>query len=375
MAKNVLFVGTDYRTFKNFRLDLAKELQGQGWHVDAYLNVDMQEKLSLEAEGIGIFCHDLENDKFSLVETIRVLLSVQRLSADYEVVVSYFLTPNVVLGILTLLGLRRRSISFVEGLGRFGGLPKRWTQTVFCFFYSLVLSKINSVIVLNHGDRNDLIQINWFMAARVQVFPGIGVDQNLFRPPERRSKTAGKFKICFAGRLLFEKGVDTLLEVAKAVELSRPDLTFEFVGAPVSDGRIGLTELQTVDIATRYQNVRFLGYCDLSMELGNADLVCLPTRYGEGMPRVILEAMAMGKPVLVSAIPACSELVEDGVSGFIVPALDVGSMADQICRISTLDTESLSTIGKNARKRVVESFSNEVVLPRFVELILESNKT
>jgi len=167
----------------------------------------------------------------------------------------------------------------------------------------------------------------------------------------------------FVGRLHHQKGPDVLLDAAKLLYPQRQRLHFVFVG----DGPLADRLQRQAKAANLAQTVHFLGRRDdLPYLMADANLLVLPSRW-EGMPNVVLEAMAAGKPVVGSSAGGAPEVVIGGETGLLVPPDDPQALADAVRRI--LDDRNLAeTMGRAARRRVQTEFSIAAMVRRNEEL-------
>jgi glycosyltransferase involved in cell wall biosynthesis len=166
-----------------------------------------------------------------------------------------------------------------------------------------------------------------------------------------------------AGRLSPEKGFDVLVEAAARVTAAEPGVGFALFG----DGplRGALARL----VAARSLGHRFVlgGFrADLHRLLPHFDVAVLPS-YTEGLPVVVLEAMAAGVPVVATAVGGTPEAVEDGVQGYLVPPGDPAALADRILRVLRSEPGRL-TLGQRGRRRALEEFTFEEMAARYLQL-------
>jgi glycosyltransferase involved in cell wall biosynthesis len=162
-------------------------------------------------------------------------------------------------------------------------------------------------------------------------------------------------------RLLRSKGVGEFARAAASIRERNPSAQFLLVGAVdhgASDA-LNASELETLE-----QSVTLAGpRPDIAEILAVSDVFALPSKYREGMPRSILEAMSMSLPVVTTDIAGCRDAVEVGRSGFVVPPGDVAALASAIEQL--IQDESLRrSFGRAARQRVIARFS----LPGIAEM-------
>ncbi|WP_435011538.1 glycosyltransferase [Tundrisphaera lichenicola] len=171
--------------------------------------------------------------------------------------------------------------------------------------------------------------------------------------------------VLFAGRLAEQKGVDTLLSSLDLLQHVRPDLRTLIVGeGPLRSRLEGLARCFTL---LDQRRVSFLGHRDdVPRLLAASDLLVLPSLY-EGLPNVVLEAMRFRKPVVATAAPGTTEVVEDGVTGILVPLRDPPALAQAI-RSVIADPGRARAFGEAGRSRVEAEFGIALMVERFATL-------
>jgi glycosyltransferase involved in cell wall biosynthesis len=171
--------------------------------------------------------------------------------------------------------------------------------------------------------------------------------------------------ILFAGRLAEQKSVDTLLSALDVLQHVRPEVRTLIVGeGPL---RVRLEETAKAYQLFEDRRVSFLGHRDdVPRLLAASDLLILPSLY-EGLPNVVLEAMRFRKPVVATAAPGTTEVVEDGVTGLLVPLRDPVAMTRAIRRIID-DRDFATRLGEAGRARVEAEFGVDRMIERFAAL-------
>jgi len=154
-----------------------------------------------------------------------------------------------------------------------------------------------------------------------------------------------------AGRLSPEKGFEVLVRAAERVLREQPDTGFVLFGEGPERARLQ----QQINAAGLGQSFILAGFrADLDRFLPHFDLLVLPS-YTEGMPNVVLEAFAAGVPVVATTVGGTPEIVEDGVSGYLVPSGDDEAMAERIC-LALNNADTLPDMGREGRLYVREKF-------------------
>ena len=196
-----------------------------------------------------------------------------------------------------------------------------------------------------------------------------GVDTEKFHPMHRNvlRKEIGlnrKEKILgTVARLAEQKGHCYLLDAAPSILQEHPDVHFVFAG----DGPLR-SELESQTCRNNLNgHVHFLGFrSDVRELMSEFDVFVLPSLW-EGLPNVVLEVMACGKPVVATAVDGTPEAIVDGETGLLVPPRDPKALAEAIIKLLG-DEKNIKTMGIKGRERVEQSFSLETQIDRFVEL-------
>jgi glycosyltransferase involved in cell wall biosynthesis len=193
---------------------------------------------------------------------------------------------------------------------------------------------------------------------RAVLIKGSGVDLTLFSP---KPEPAGPPVVLLASRLLWEKGIGEFVAAAKAIREHGVQARFILLGEPDLEhpSAVPLTEL-----AQWHEEgvVEYLGWRDDMPEwISQSHIVCLPTFYGEGVPRILIEGAASGRVVVATDTPGCREVVRDGHNGLLVPVGDVDALVDSLQRLIT-NAPLRAAMGRAGRELAVAEFSMDRVL-------------
>jgi glycosyltransferase involved in cell wall biosynthesis len=273
-------------------------------------------------------------------------------------------------------GYPKRIVMTLPGLGRMLSRPKRPGERRYPVATALtrlslwVLSKSGGVHFTFETRHDRDFWMNWGIATdkNSSVIDGAGVDTNLYYPAATQPNNP-KTKVLFASRLLKSKGLSAFLMTARDLA-DRSDVEFLVAGLPDDQDS---DAIRHQDLA-RLSEIHFLGYVeDMPNLLRQCDIVCLPTRYGEGIPRILLEAAASGLASVVSGHPGCREVVEDGVTGQILSATsDIGMSREMSAAIvGYLENPDRLKQHKQAAYRYFRSreFDQNATDARFIELL------
>lgn len=206
----------------------------------------------------------------------------------------------------------------------------------------------------NPDDLHAMVEAGMVQQSRTRLIRGAGVDITSFAPaPE----PGGIVKIALAARMIREKGIAEFVEAAR---LLRGQAEFWLAGAPdlSNPNPVTADELQSWQAEGL---IKWLGPVkDMAGLMRQIHIFTLPSTYREGLPKVVLEAMAAGRPVVATDIPGCREAVLDGQTGFLVPPRDAQALADALGKLIS-DSGLRQNFGAAGRERVEQNFSDEIV--------------
>lgn len=241
----------------------------------------------------------------------------------------------------------------MAGLGsilRSKGLKNEIIKCVLNIQYSLAFRNSCKVIFQNSDDKDEIVRLGLVSEEKTALVHGSGVNVSKFiespLPSERKA-------ILYIGRLIADKGVREYLSVAKKLKINRPETRCILVGPfDTNPSAITVEELQPyIDNGI----IEYFGeQKDVRPYIKQCSVYVLPS-YHEGTPKSVLEAMAMGRPIVTSDAPGCRETVVNGKNGFLVPVKDVDALENAIVQI--LDNENLAaSFGKESRKMAENIF-------------------
>jgi glycosyltransferase involved in cell wall biosynthesis len=213
------------------------------------------------------------------------------------------------------------------------------------------------VILQNDEDCNRLVREKVVQQNQVVMIRGAGVDLNTFCPgPEENHDVP---LIILGARMLWHKGIEEFVQAARILQRQGIRARCVLVGKADPDNPASLSEEQ---LAHWHQEgiVEWWGHReDMPHVLANADVVVLPS-YAEGLPKILLEACACGKPVVATSVGGCREIVKDGDNGFLVPPRDPIALASAMSRLVS-DHNLRRQMGSRGRNIVANAFSKEQV--------------
>ncbi|MCP4626927.1 MAG: glycosyltransferase family 4 protein [bacterium] len=227
------------------------------------------------------------------------------------------------------------------------------------------IKSANFTFFQNTDDRQYLIGGS-SLRLRTDVLPGSGVDCHHFKPENEPSvKVNGAATFLLVARMLKEKGIYEFVEAARDVQRRSPQIRFQLLGDrdvrnPNVIPREDLNRWQEAGIVKWFGAVE-----DVRPFLAAADVVVLPSYYREGIPRSLLEAAAMGKPIITTDAVGCREAVDHRKTGLLVPAKDVSALV-QAMEWMLEHREQRLKMGMAGRRKVEKQFDEKVVIDRIM---------
>jgi glycosyltransferase involved in cell wall biosynthesis len=367
--KAILFANTDWYLY-NFRLELAFALKQAGYQV-VLMSPDGEYRGKLEQAGFRWLELPLSrrgtNPFLELLDLYKIWQVYRHEKPD---IVHHFTIKCVLYGssAARLAGISN-IINSIEGLGYIfiaQGKRVNMLRQLVLFWYRMIL-KDTRVVFLNQDDQAFFLKEHLVNAQNGALIPGSGVDIDRFSP--QRREDGRDPLVVLAGRMLFDKGVAEYVEAARLLKQAGVRGRFALVGN-VDSGNPAAISLETIESWQREGLIEWWGWrSDMEEVYHQASIVCLPS-YREGLPKMLIEAGACGLPLVVTDIPGCREVVEDGKNGFLVPPRDSLALANALQKL--LETPELRRqMGAHSRHLVLERFASTTVNQRILGVYQE----
>jgi glycosyltransferase involved in cell wall biosynthesis len=230
--------------------------------------------------------------------------------------------------------------------------------------------KGSCVVFFENRDDERLFLIHKIVRSDQAIpLPGAGVNLDQFVPAAAARQKDAPFTFLLAARLLWHKGVREFVEAARAIRAERLDIRFRILGFIEPPGRNSVPEGELHRWAGEGVIDYAGGTTDVRPIIAAADCVVLPTFYREGVPRILMEAAAMAKPVIATDMPGCRDAVDDGVTGLICAPRSADSLAEAMRAMLRLGSHRLEEMGREARAKMERQFDEEFVGRAYVEAL------
>ncbi|WP_426702082.1 glycosyltransferase family 4 protein [Rhodanobacter sp. Col0626] len=364
--KVLLFANTDWYLY-NFRRSLALAIKEQGHEV---LLISPAGEYGPRLRDLGLRWQPVPMNRSSLnpFREAAFLMHLARLLRRERVdLVHGFTIKSAVYGALAarLAGIPAR-ISAVAGLGFVfsSKTPKaKLLRPLVKVLLKLTLSGKDARLILQNPDDVALFQRSGLIEpSRIRLIHGSGVDSRRFQPqPVPPLHSPRVPRVLLAARLLWDKGLNEYVHAARVLRAQGREVAFILAGTPDVGNPCAVPEA-TIRAWVVEGLLEWLGHVDDMQALfASVDIMVLPSYYGEGLPKSLIEAAACALPIITTDIPGCREVVEDGVDGLIVPPRNGDALAKAIGRM--LDDPAMAVeFGHVARKKALEQFDERIVI-------------
>jgi glycosyltransferase involved in cell wall biosynthesis len=199
------------------------------------------------------------------------------------------------------------------------------------------------------------------------LLPGSGVDLNHFSPVEAKNDDIVRFIIIC--RMLYSKGL-TLYADAASLLKDKYGKSVEFIAVGfIEDDKESIPR----SLMTEWQDsgqIIFKGALkDIRPELANSDCIVLPSFYPEGMPRSLLEAAAMGKPIITTNTPGCSATVDDEKNGFLCEPKSLDNLIEKLEKMIAIGHNGRIDMGRLSRNKALKEFDEKIVINKYLQCL------
>lgn len=365
MLSPVIFVANRGYALSNSRTRLIQHFLESGRTV-VLVTADDEESRFLCQTGAVLEPVEFSRGGFSLYGDVRTFWLLSKIYRKWSpALVHHFHAKPVILGSMAaklVFGKGGCVVNTITGLGH--AFDEGVTRKLASIGYGGASSFARTTIFQNKDDKRLFLEKGWVENSRASLIASSGVDLEKFSYINRQQRGHKAFTIMMLSRLLWKKGIQEFIEIAKRIRLQKPGVRFLLAGEedPLHPDAIDMAlvrESREIEYLGRVDDVRPL--------LTGADLFLFPSHYREGVPRAILEAAATGLPVVAFDVPGVREAVIDNRTGFLVADRDLGRLTNSVRTL--LDDKALRLrMGLEARRFVQEYFDIRIITTRYLQL-------
>ena len=343
----------------NFRRGLLKALIKNGYSV---LTLAPKDNFSIKLEEVG--CHfipfNMENQGLNPISDFRLRFKLESLynHLNPSLAIHYTIKP-VIFGSIAAAKLGIPFINNITGLGT-AFIRSNWITLLVQFLYKISQKKASLILFQNKDDMR-LFEEKKLVSKSVpkKLIPGTGVDVQEFSP--RPYSMADENTFILIARLIWDKGVGEFIEAAKEIKKEFPKARFQILGFLDVKNRTAITRKQ-VDMWVKKGIVEFYEKTeDVRPYIEKSGCVVLPS-YREGLPKTLLEAASMARPIIATDVTGCREVVINDKNGFLCDVRDARSLVEKIKFFLALTLKEKEKMGFEGRILVEDRFEQEKVV-------------
>lgn len=353
----------------NFRGYVISHLLSSGYKIVVVAPQDRKSAMKVEIpEGLKYIPIELDRggrNPFGDLAFMYKLLRIYR-SEKPDYIFHYTIKPNIY-GTFAASLLKIPSTAMIAGLG-FVFFNKGFSNLVAKKLYSIAMRLCDKVFVLNEDNYQTLLNERIVCKEKMCLLRGgEGVVLNDFPVASNRSA-----EVCFlmVARVLYEKGYEYFVNAAREIKKEYKNARFQLLGS-VDPSYPRSVPQEQIDRDVESGCIDYLGFTEdvISVMGKKGTVVVIPSFYGEGLNRSLMEACALGKPIITTDIPGCREAVENGKNGYLVLPKNLESLLDAIRRYMELDESEKEAMAEASREKAEIYFTHHHVLKEYENVL------
>ena len=368
--KKILFICNEDWFFISHRLPIGIEALNKGYEVHVASNLTGSHRQLLENK-FKVHKLNIDRCKINLLNSLKLIFEILKLLKEVKPNIIHAITIKPVLftGIALKFYKKAALVASISGLG-YVFIPKDIYLKIIKIFvkisYKFALShKRKKVIFQNKNDSSLITKICKLKSSEKTLINGSGVDLEFYKPLEKDINTN---EILFASRLLITKGILEFIESAKELN----DKKYKFIIAGKLDFEnpdcISIEQLRKWE-SDNY--IKYLGEAENVRDLiRKSKIVVLPSYYGEGLPKILIEAAACGKPVITTNHPGCRDAILPNKTGLLIPIKNSKELSIAINKLFE-SPKLYKSMSKEARKLAIRKFDIKMVIKSHMEIYSE----
>jgi len=348
----------------NFRKNTILEMLAHGMKVYAIAPQDGYSK-KLEELGCEFIDINIDSGGTNPVNDLGTFYGFYKIYKNYKIDIVLNFTPkNNIYSTLAANLASVKSINNIAGLGTLfinESVPSKIARAL----YKYSQSKADFIFFQNEDDRALFKQHKIALNVKSDRLPGSGADLSRFTVSP--APDDGIIRFLLIARMLFDKGIGQYVEAARALKSKYGDsVEFRLLGFLDVDNPSAVSKTQ-MNAWVEEGVVNYLGTSDnVEAEIAQVDCMVLPSYYREGVPKSLLEAGAMGKPIITTDNVGCRETVDDSYNGFICEPRSTESLTHALDKIVAMSHEQRLVLGNNSRAKIEQEFDEKIVIQKYL---------
>lgn len=360
MKKILILANSDIGLYK-FRKELIEELVKE---YKVYFSLPKGEFTQYFIDRDCSFIEtEFERRDINPINELKLLNTYKRIikMVAPDIVLTYTIKPNIYGGIIA----RIKKVPYIVNVTGLGSAVENNSllQKLIVILYRVALKDVKTIFFQNFENK-DFFEKHKIALGKHRLLPGSGVNLNDYQVAVYPDSKVIKF--VFVARIMKEKGIDQYLEMAEAIQKKFSNIEFHICGFCEQDYKAKLEEDSQKGIIKYHGMVR-----DMRNIYNQMHCVIHPTYYPEGLSNVLLEASAVGRPIITTNRSGCREVIEDGINGFLVKERDSKDLIKKVEKFISLPREKKEAMGLAGRKKVEKEFDRNIVIEKYLEAIRE----
>ncbi len=362
--KKILIVSNSIWNLENFRLNLINSLLKSNYEIKIIVPKPTEGNLSISNKNLDIHYLNFNSKAYFSITDIIFIIKFRRFVKLHspEYVLSFTVKPNLVCSFFSK-SLNYKSICNITGLGTLF-LRGRIIKFLALLFYKICL-KGNYYIFFHNKEDQNIFKSKNILNNNSTTIPGSGVNLKFYNYSKKIYINNQNLNFLYLGRIMRDKGIAEYLQAIDNIYKLNIKVTFTFAGKiDTKDKKLlyKFDELNNKNIINYVGNIS-----NVKKLLEKCDCVVLPS-YREGLSKSLLEASAIGRPLLVSNVPGCKDLVVNGFNGFIFEVKNYKSLQSCILKFINLDINEKIKMADNSYKNSI-NFDENIIINKYLNLL------
>lgn len=363
MQKRILLSSNTAWSIYNFRHGLITTLLANDFKV---ITLSPKDDCSSRLEEMGCTVIDVPMSAKGInpIADLALVLKLKKiyLEVNADFIITYTIKPNIYGSIAAWLS-RKPSIAVTTGLG-YTFLNKNITSKVAHLLYKFAFLFPKEVWFLNKDDLSTFTTYKLIDSRKSNILHGEGVNTTIFSPSSW-NKEDGKFRFILIARMLWDKGIGEFIQAARKLRKAYPNAVFQLLGAC---DVLNPSVIERKQIADWEQEgiIEYLGVTtDVRPFVAQANCVVLPS-YREGIPRTLMEAAAMAKPLIATDVPGCRDVIIHGKTGLLCPARDAEALSFSMATMMSMSAAEHRIMGQAGRAFMINNFDEQLIIAQYI---------
>ncbi|MBW8051269.1 MAG: glycosyltransferase family 4 protein [Cytophagales bacterium] len=359
-----IVINTSWNIY-NFRMGIVRSLLDKNNEVIAITPRDKYTE-KLIKQGCEYYPIKIDNKGVNLFNDILLIFELYKAykKVKPKIILHYTIKPNIY-GTLAAKLLKIPVINNVSGLGTVF-IRENIVSIIAKILYKLTFRFSKKVFFQNKDDLQLFLKNKLVKREITDIIPGSGVDIDKFKYHKFKRNTI--FTFLLISRLLYDKGIVEYIEAIKIFKHRKINAKFQLLGLLDCSNNLGISK-ELLDSWIKNKLIDYLGFTDDVIQfIKKADCIVLPS-YREGIPKTLLEAASMGKPLIATNVPGCREVVESGINGYLCEVKNANDLSEKMNAMASLKNDSLKMMGVKSRDLVTKMFDERIVVEKYIKAV------